>query len=227
MNTIEIKRWDNGNVIFSYTDICNTNINTLKQALKQGINLSYADLSNYDLFNIDMSNINLTDAKLIGADLCYANLIGADLTGTDLSHAYINNNTKITHKQLINVKGINNQCPKEGSFIGWKKCFSLNEDGDDVGEEFIVKLEIPADAKRCSGTGEKCRCSHAKVLEIQYLDGTPINLDYVYSYFNIDFWYKVGEIVKSDSFDDRYWVECSHGIHFFMKRKDAVDYDLY
>lgn len=226
MNTIEIKRWDNGNVIFSYTDICNTSKNTLLLAIKQGIDLSYADLSNYDLFAVNMSNINLTDAKLIGADLCYANLIGANLTGTDLSHAYINNNTKITHEQLINAKGINNQCPKEGSFIGWKKCFSLNDDLDDVDvdEEFIVKLEIPADAKRSSSTGIKCRCSKAKVLEIQYLDGTPINLDYVYSYFNIGFRYKVGEIVESDSFDDRYWIECSNGIHFFMNRDDATDY---
>ena len=224
MNTIEIKRWDNGNVIFSYTDICNTNQNTLKQALKQGINLSYADLSNYDLFNVDMSNTNLIGVKLIDSDLCYTDLRGADLTDADLSYANINSNTKISHEQLINAKGINDKCPKEGSFIAWKKCFLLNEDGDDVDEEFIVKLEIPADAKRSSATTNKCRCSKAKVLEIQYLDGTPINLTCVYSYFNINFIYKVGEIVESDSFDDRFWLECSNGIHFFMNREDAVNY---
>ena len=121
-----------------------------------------------------------------------------------------------------NVKGLNDQCPKEGSFIGWKKCYNVNNKNP-----YIVKLEIPADAKRSSATTEKCRCSKAKVLEIQNLDGTIANVDEVSSLLFNNFYYKVGEMVYPDSFDDRFWLECSHGIHFFMKRQDAVDYDLF
>ena len=250
MNTIEIKRWDNGNVIFSYTCEDNTVSKTVEKAVRQGINLSYANLSYANLIGADLTNTNLTFANLSYANLSnsdlyhtnffYTNLSYANLSNTNISFtrnfAFSNlNGTNLTNANLTNVnlsftnlsttildnvKG----CPKEGSFIAWKKCFLLNEDGDDVDEEFIVKLEIPADAKRSSATTNKCRCNKAKVLEIQYLDGTPINLTCVYSYFNIDFIYKVGEIVESDSFDDRFWLECSHGIHFFMNREDAVNY---
>lgn len=220
LNTIEIKRWDNGNVIFSYADICNTNTNTLKRALKQGTNLSYTDLSNYDLFNVDMSNTNLIGVKLIRSNLCYADLRGADLTDADLSYARIDSNTKISHEQFINAKGINDQCPKEGSFIGWKKCKTITN------RPYIVKLEISSNAKRSSGTGRKCRCSHAKVLEIQNMDGTAANVDHVFSptYKNNKICYRVNEIVYADSFDDRFWIECSNGIHFFINRDEAVKY---
>ena len=36
--------------------------------------------------------------------------------------------------------------------------------------------------------------------------------------------YKVGEYVYPDSFDEYRWNECSHGIHFFMNKEDAIDY---
>ena len=36
--------------------------------------------------------------------------------------------------------------------------------------------------------------------------------------------YKVGEIVKPDSFDEDRWNECSHGIHFFINKQDALNY---
>jgi len=36
--------------------------------------------------------------------------------------------------------------------------------------------------------------------------------------------YKVGETVKPDSFDDNPFVECTHGIHFFITRQEAEDY---
>ena len=36
--------------------------------------------------------------------------------------------------------------------------------------------------------------------------------------------YRVGEIVRPDSYDPDIRVECSHGIHFFITRKEAEDY---
>ena len=38
--------------------------------------------------------------------------------------------------------------------------------------------------------------------------------------------YKVGEMVYPDSFDEDRRNECSHGIHFFINKQDAIDYLL-
>ena len=103
-------------------------------------------------------------------------------------------------------------CPEEGSFIGYKKA-----DG------CIVKLLILKDAKRSSATTVKCRCSKAKVLEIREIQTDKL-LDSVSSDYDIDFVYKVGEVVSVDDFDDNRWSECSTGIHFFMNRENALNY---
>ena len=109
--------------------------------------------------------------------------------------------------------------PEMGSFIGWKKVSRPRE------RCVIVKLEILSDAKRCNATGRKCRCSAAKVLEIQTLDGKPAGIDSVRNTNYIPHvTYKVGETVLPDSFDDDRWNECSHGIHFFITRQEAVNY---
>ena len=203
-------------------------------------NLSFANLSYRVLSGVNLSNANLIYALFIGSKLNKVNFNGANLRGTIFGYSELTDvdftdadlrwadlyGTKITHEQLINVKGINDQCPKKGSFIGWKKCFLLNEDGDDVDEEFIVKLEIPADAKRCSATTNKCRCSKAKVLEIQKLNGSIADVDKVFSSYDNHFPYKIGETIEPDSFDDRYWIECSNGIHFFINREDAVNFKI-
>ena len=98
-------------------------------------------------------------------------------------------------------------------------------DGKKV-DGLIIKLEILADAKRSSATGRKCRCSAAKVLEIQTLNGKPAGVD---SVTNANYaphvTYTVGETVLPDSYDDDRWNECSHGIHFFITRQEAVDYN--
>ena len=284
---INIKRWDNENVIFSYSCKNNTIGKTVEKAIKHGISLAYADLCgvnlsalnllnanlsyanlndcnlsysylnnanltgiglfnanlysaslyNANLANADLSNANLYSVNLYNANLSNANLKNANLIYTMLRHANLTNaildganlklaildNANPLNVDFTNAKGINNQCPKEGSFIGWKKCNSFDDKGI-INNKYIVKLEIPADAKRCSGTGIKCRSNKAKVLEIQNFDGTIADIAIVYSHHNQDFPYKVGEIVYPDSFDDRFWLECSHGIHFFMKREDAVNY---
>lgn len=104
------------------------------------------------------------------------------------------------------------QCPEEGSFIGWKKAHNQ-----------IVKLEICADALRTSATSRKCRCSSAKVLAIENIDGSKYR-DVIASNYDPIFLYKVGEIVKVENFDTNRWNECAPGIHFFLTREEAVKY---
>ena len=62
------------------------------------------------------------------------------------------------------------------------------------------------------------------MLELQNLDGTTYKDDKVVNNNYVKTIYKVGEIVHSDSWDDNRWNECSHGIHFFITRDEAVRY---
>lgn len=190
-----------------------------------------ADLSDYDLSGLDLSHkdlryANLNDAKFYHADLREANLRHTDFRGADFYHAdlrgvdlsYTNlygadlrfanlRDTKINHPIA---------CPETGSFIGYKKAFYKK----------IVKLQICEDAKRSSATTKKCRCSKALVLAIENIDGSDSGLQEIKSYFDFSFIYRVGKIVEVSDFDDNRWNECAPGIHFFMDRQDAVDYEF-
>ena len=134
-----------------------------------------------------------------------ADLYGADLYGADLRSADL--------RSAKNLPFIPMTCPDTGSFIGYKKASG-----------FIVKLEITADAKRCSATGRKCRCNKALVLEIQKLDGSVSDLKSVSSSYDGNFVYTVGEVVEEPKFCEDRWIECSAGIHFFVNRQEAVEY---
>ena len=107
-------------------------------------------------------------------------------------------------------------------FIGFKKAINPSDRS-----KCIVVLEIPEDARRLSGSGRKCRCDKAKVLEIQNLDASvPYDYNYAVSEYDNDFEYKVGEIVTPDQFCEDRWQECASGIHFFINRQEAVNYCL-
>ena len=106
------------------------------------------------------------------------------------------------------------QCPETGSFIGYKKA-----------SDYIIELEICADAKRSSATSRKCRCSKAKVLSITNLDGSESGLTEVRSDYSKEFVYRVGEIAEAPDFDENRWNECTAGIHFFVTREEAVKYN--
>ena len=155
----------------------------------------------------NLRGANLRGADLSGADLSVANLSGADLSGADLIGAKIDDNV------LSSVYPI--ACPESGSFIGWKKCM----------DNLIVKLEICDDAKRSSAFSRKCRCSKAVVLSVEKIDGSDAGTIAV-SGRDKDFIYEVGKTVHVDNFDDDRKNECSTGIHFFITRKEAVDYNL-
>ena len=125
---------------------------------------------------------------------------GAYLSGADLSGA-----EEVPYIPLA--------CPSDGAFIGWKKV-----------EGCIIQLLIPEDAKRCSATTQKCRCEFAKVMSITRIDNGEELQSIENTAYSPSVVYKVGEIVKPDSFDEDRWNECSHGIHFFINKQDALNY---
>ena len=155
----------------------------------------------------NLRDANLRDADLRGANLCDANLRGANLYGADLR------GTDLRGANLRDAKGCYLSCPTEGSFIGWKKASG-----------HIVKLRIPEDARRSSATGHKCRCDKAYVMEIQNMDGTKATEDTVRADHDKNFVYTVGATVEVPDFDDNRWSECAPGIHFFIDRRAAVEY---
>ena len=140
-----------------------------------------------------------------------ANLSGANLSGADLSWANLSG-AKIELDLLNKFYPI--ACPETGAFIAWKKCENNT----------VVKLEVLEDAKRSSAYSRKCRCSAARVLAIENIDGTPYKENSVSSQRDGTFIYTVGDIVKVDDFDDDRRNECSTGIHFFITRQEAVDW---
>ena len=219
MKTIEIKNIY-GDVIFKHTAENNTFTLTVEAAVSCGVslskaNLAWADLEGADLEGADLAWADLAEAILIGAKLEDANLKGAILEGADLTEADIER-ANIYGAKLNGAKNIPFiplACPSEGAFVAWKK----------VEDKYLVKIQIPEDAKRLSGTTRKCRCDKAMVLEITSLDGNK-HYDEVTNNNYKETVYKVGEMVYPDSFDENRWCECSHGIHFFINKEDAIDY---
>lgn len=180
-------------------------------------NLRFSNLQNADLTGAILSGVNLYKANLEDADLTNTNLTGAVLRDANLKNASL----KYANLHMAFLCGakdipfIPSICPDEGSFIGYKK----------VRKGCIVKLQILSDAQRSSGTERKCRCDKAKVLEIQTKNGKKSKFTEIPSCFDKNFIYKVGEIVKVKNFDKDRWNTCSPGIHFFINRQEAVDYN--
>ena len=168
-----------------------------------GAYLTRAYLTGADLRRADLRGADLTRAYLSGADLSGADLRGANLTGADLTGAK-------------NVPFIPMMCPDEGEFTGWKK---VNN-----GTSYLIKLLIPAEAKRSSATGRKCRCEFADVVQIIRMnDGAEVD-EVENTEYSPHITYRKGKRVYPDSFDEDRWNECSHGIHFFINKQEAVDY---
>ena len=197
----------------------------LSDAIRKGISLANANLIGANLSGMNLSGANLSFADLSWANLSWANLEGADLTNANLEYAILYSanldgsfvaGAKVHGSNLTGAKNIPfilQSCPSEGAFTAWKK----------VDGYFLVKLQIPEDARRLSATTRKCRCDKAMVLDITSLDGAK-HYDEVTNNNYKETIYKVGEMVYPDSFDENRWNECSHGIHFFINKEEAINY---
>lgn len=205
----------------SDANLCRTSLYKadLSHADLRNTNLSNANLGNANLFFANLSRANLSDTNFYCANLCNADLYDANLRGADFRSANLYRVNMYRVKNLgdviwdINTMFYSIQCPESGAFVGYKKA-----------SEHIIKLEICEDALRSSATSRKCRCSKAKVLEIQNIDGTPSGLTSVVSNYDHSFFYTVGKIVEVKDFDTDRWKECAPGIHFFLTRDEAVKY---
>jgi len=157
-----------------------------------------ANLSRADLSGAYLSGANLSRANLSRANLSVADLSDADLSRANLSRADL---SVADLSKLLSQRTI----LPAGDLIGWKK----------LAGGTICKLQIPANAKRIGGLiGRKCRAEFAVVLKGE---GVSIHKK--------QFQYHAGETVRPDKFDDNPLVECSNGIHFFITKQEAKDYE--
>jgi len=169
-------------------------------AYLRGANLIDANLSGAYLRGADLRGADLRGANFSGANLIGAYLRGADLSGANFSGA------NLFDADLSGAKLPEFGIP-EGDLTVWKKINGT-----------LVKLLIPEVAKRTASlVGRKCRAEFAKVVLIEGAyevtsNGCGNGPDTVY---------RVGEIVRPDSYDDDIRIECSHGIHFFLTRGEA------
>ena len=139
------------------------------------------------------------------ADFRFANFNSVDFRSANFRSADLNINID------ENTFGLTINCPEEGEFIGYKKA----KNG------VIVKLLIMEDSKRSSATTYKCRASKVMTLEI---DG-GLQQEIQTAHSNSDLLYRVGKVIEISDFDENRWNECSTGIHFFMSREMAKNYN--
>lgn len=209
------------------------------------------EYANFDRSNLDgakfircrLFDASFANSSLIETEFRMSNLENVSFTSASLVHTkfddYNNKDANSINWDCAELYGVDHTpyismaCPTEGSFIGWKKCRWFRKhcktDGSGTCETsvdyVIVKLLIPEDAKRSSGTGKKCRCDRAYVLDIQDFEGNTIpDSAHVYSIYDPTFEYKIGALVlpKRDNFCRDRFQECASGIHFYIDRRAAV-----
>jgi hypothetical protein len=179
----------------------------LADANLAGANLADACLADANLAGANLAGAYLAGACLAGAYLADANLAGACLAGAYLADACLAGAYLADAKNIPDIAAAQTSILPDGDLIGWKKC------ADGV----IVKLQIPATAKRSSASGRKCRAEYVTVLEV-------IGATEGISQYDHKTKYRAGEIVSCDKWDENRWEECSGGIHFFITRLEAENY---
>ena len=134
-------------------------------------------------------------------------------------------------EDCVNVPYMPMACPEEGEFIGYKiassaqipAMYSLIMPHENIGSaDVLVTLKIPADARRSSAGGRKCRCDKAKVIGLEFFGKGFEDANVAYSKYDARFEYRVGDEISVPWFDENRWHECAPGIHFFINRNEAL-----
>lgn len=206
-------------------NFCDLSFAKMYRCYMRNINAEVSDFNYCVLDKCDISSGIFARCSLLSSSICQSGLSfttfiecsvsecvfdrsdmsGCKLRLCDIRNIYVDN--------IINFPNIPMTCPENGSFTAWKKAGG-----------YIVKLQIPEDARRSSATGRKCRCDKALVVAIENIDGTPSMIQKVASDYDENFVYRVGETVTEPEFYDNRFRECASGIHFFVTRQEAVDY---
>ena len=131
----------------------------------------------------------------------------ANLKNAYLENAYLEKNNINKLKHLFQI------IPMEGSFVAWKK----------LANNCLAKIEIPAKSPRTfSLIGRKCRAKYVKTLKIWDENGNEIKE--MHGGYNNSIIYKINRLTHADEFDNNMLIECTHGIHFFISKQEALNW---
>lgn len=165
------------------------------------------------LANCDLSGLKFCGHNLQYLDFYDSNLEKADFTDCDIRNISLN----FANTDNIIMPDIPLQCPESGEFVAYKKVWGGNK-------WLIAELLIPADAKRTSGLTKTCRSDKAIVMCIEDMDGNIVSRNTAYSWYDPAFVYRVGHEAIADDFDSNRWSDYTHGIHFYINRKDVINF---
>lgn len=181
---------------------------------------------------INFYDCRFRDCKFIDNSIYHLNLYNNIFINTNFDY------NKIEHSFYYSDKNDDKNFPQDFTIdsdvsnltedlIGYKKCYSI----DTVGGKLIpllVTLRIPAAAKKNRTFDRKQRCSEAEVIKIECLDHNIYNLKWTAarSLADKNFFYKLGETIKVDDYDETDFKTCSTGIHFFLTREEAEAYNF-
>jgi len=192
-----------GRVLFEHECDDNSVKKTVEEGAGKGTDLTNANLSGAYLTNANLSGANLTN-------LTNANLSGADLRGTYLGGANLRG-TYLWGADLSGAKGLSpfKIVPEEGQFIGWKKLANGN----------VIRLRIPAKSRRMNAiNSRKCRAEFVVPLDDCGTEGNTGTHKKGVTYIK-------GKTARCDKYDPDIREDCSGGIHFFLTREEAENWN--
>ena len=152
-------------------------------------------------------------AVLTEEKICWADLKGMEQINCELVAALLYGQDLFATK---NIPFVPLSCPSEGEFVAWKK-------GEVDGEEVLIRLTIPAEAKRTSSVTRMARSDRAWCDEITSLDGKT-KYSKCSSIRDERFIYEVGEMAYSEGFCFNRRTDYAPGIHFFIDKEEALRY---
>ena len=184
----------------------------------EGASLVDTDFSCANAWSANFNETNCKDALFLSANLTEASFEGADLDGASFAQANLTEanlqDTNIITAEFDNTIGVYPVCPTHGSFTGWT--IVENEE-----QEFIAMLNIPAYARRNSGTTRKCRADTAFVVDIRSLEGESVAaLTAKLKHRDIKF--TIAETIHDNDFEtDRFKIS-STDLYFWISKEEAL-----
>jgi hypothetical protein len=192
-------------------------------------NFTEACMDNFTFEECIFRECDFSRCDMHGVTFKYCHFYNCDFEEAELPPFFHPN----TMEGCINIPYMPMVCPEEGEFIGYKIASSEQRPSllpssampyeNEGPANVLVTLKIPFDARRSSAGGRKCRCDKAKIIGLEFF-GKHEGENIAYSKFDARFEYHVGEEISVPFFDENRWNECSTGIHFFINRKEALQY---
>lgn len=209
--SVRVKRGDFRRSSISVTSMRNVSFSNClfdDAALDVNFNGGYIEDSSFE-------NCHLSGSDFRGCLLNRVSFKGANLSGVRFYGATMH------HCDFEGARGLSFQIPQEGELIGYKKCHVKNPMTGMYDSIAIVKVRVPPEARRTGVlTSNKCRAEFVEVLDVS-------NRGIAYSMFDHETKYSVGDVVRpSNGYDPSMEDPCVPGIHFFLTRKEAEEFNF-